>query len=83
MTIPSSHMESMVSMEQEIGWGLSQHSFHGFHMEFLMGSMDSTWNNLGKVKTSIHSRMLIIGQTCNATLNEVHHLVPRMSILKG
>ena len=34
MTIPSSfHMESMMSMEEEIGWGLSQHLFHGFHME--------------------------------------------------
>ena len=32
--IPSSfHIESMMSMELEIGWGLSQHPFYGFHME--------------------------------------------------
>ena len=26
-------MESMMSIKYEIGWGLSQHSFHGFHTE--------------------------------------------------
>ena len=50
MTTPwSFHMESMMSMEQWIGCGPSQHSFHGFHMELLM---DSIWINPGKVKTS-------------------------------
>ena len=50
LTIPwSFHMESMMSMEQWIGSGPSQHSCHGFHMELLM---DSIWINPGKVKTS-------------------------------
>ena len=49
MTIPwSFHRESMMSMEQQIGCGLSQHWFHGFHM-------DSIWINLGKVKTSMYT----------------------------
>ena len=35
MIIPwSFHMESMMSMEQWIGCGLSQHWFHGFHMDY-------------------------------------------------
>jgi len=45
--MPPFHMESMMSMEQQIGWGLSHNWFHGLHM-------DSIWNNLGKVKTSFN-----------------------------
>ncbi|EDR09218.1 uncharacterized protein LACBIDRAFT_326641 [Laccaria bicolor S238N-H82] len=37
-----------MSMEQQIGCGLSQDSFHGFHMELVM---DSIWINPGKGMT--------------------------------
>ena len=71
MTIPwSFHMESMMSMEQWIGCGPSQHSFHGFHM-------DSIWINPGKVKTSlivIHPRFgLLTFLIISFILQTPHH----------
>jgi hypothetical protein len=50
-------MDSMMFMEQESGWGLSQHSFHGFQMDYTREGNDLLLSFESEVFLSLRSKL--------------------------